>query len=95
MPTWNPDRQTVSVWTVAGRLKGIPFVRSPEALRFHAFRKGESDLAMRDGMFFLLATVDVARPPAHEPDGFLGVDLGIVNIATTSDGQIMSLGRMA
>ncbi|MEV4425251.1 transposase [Streptomyces sp. NPDC049602] len=25
-----------------------------------------------------------------EPDGFLGVDLGIVNIATTSDGQIMA-----
>nr|WP_254395077.1 transposase [Streptomyces sp. AC512_CC834] len=90
MLTWNLDRQTVSIWTVAGRLKGIPFVCSPDALRLLAFRKGESDLVVRDGMLFLLATVDVAEPPAYEPDGFLGVDLGIVNIATTSDGQIMS-----
>ncbi|WP_320776323.1 transposase [Streptomyces sp. CRN 30] len=90
MLTWNLDRQTVSIWTVAGRLKGIPFVCSPDAWKLLASRRGESDLLMRDGMFFLTATVDVPEPPVYEPDGFLGVDLGIVNIATTSDGDIMS-----
>ncbi|MDO0912632.1 transposase [Streptomyces sp. DT2A-34] len=88
--TWNLDQQTVSIWTVAGRIKGIPFVCSPEALKLLASRKGESDLVMRDGMFFLIATIDLPEPAPREPDGFLGVDLGIVNIATTSDGQIMS-----
>ncbi|GAA3968110.1 RNA-guided endonuclease TnpB family protein [Streptomyces marokkonensis] len=90
MLTWNLDTRTVSVWTVAGRLKGIPFVCSPEATRLLAQRKGESDLVMRDGMFFLIATIDIPEPEVSEPDGFLGVDLGIVNIATTSDGRIMS-----
>jgi transposase len=29
-------------------------------------------------------------PLNAEPSGFLGIDLGIVNIATTSDGEIMA-----
>jgi IS605 OrfB family transposase len=92
--TWNLDARTVSIWTVAGRLKGIPFVCSPETLQLLASRKGESDLVMRDGMFFLIATVEVEEPEVFEPDGFLGVDLGIVNIATTSDGRILAGRRL-
>ncbi|MGW7292982.1 RNA-guided endonuclease InsQ/TnpB family protein [Streptomyces xiamenensis] len=88
--TWNLDARTVSVWTVAGRVKDIPFVCSDEALKLLASRKGESDLMMRDGMFFLAATVEVPEPEPFDPVGFLGVDLGIVNIAATSDGQIMA-----
>lgn len=92
--TWNLDARTVSIWTVAGRIKRIPFVCSPEALKLLASRKGESDPVMRDGMFFLIATIDIPEPPVSEPSGFLGVDLGIVNIATTSDGEIMSGRRL-
>ncbi|MFJ9909246.1 RNA-guided endonuclease InsQ/TnpB family protein [Streptomyces sp. NPDC101152] len=88
--TWNLDARTVSIWTVSGRLKGIPFVGSPQAVKLLPQRKGESDLVMRDGMFFLIATIDIPEPEVYEPKGFLGVDLGIVNIATTSDGRIMS-----
>ncbi|WP_164992286.1 RNA-guided endonuclease TnpB family protein [Streptomyces sp. L2] len=86
----NRDTRTVSIWTVAGRLKGIPFVCSDQAMNLLASRKGESDLVMWDGMFFVIATIDIPEPTVIKPDGFLGVDLGIVNIATTSDGQIMS-----
>ncbi|WP_326691158.1 transposase [Streptomyces sp. NBC_01795] len=93
--TWNLDQRTVSIWTVTGRLKGIPFVGSERALELLASRSGESDLMMREGMFFLIATIDVSEPLAYEPDGFLGVDLGIVNIATTSDGRIMSGRRVS
>jgi IS605 OrfB family transposase len=88
--TWNPDARTVSIWTVAGRLKHLPFVCSDEAMVLLASRKGESDLVLRDGMFFLIATVDIPEPPVSGPIGFLGVDLGIVNIATTSDGEILA-----
>ncbi|MBH1934716.1 transposase [Streptomyces sp. AV19] len=92
--TWNLDERTVSIWTVAGRIKGIPFVCSEQAMKLLATRKGESDLVMRDGMFFLSATIDLAEPEPYEPGGFLGVDLGIVNIATTSDGRIMAGGSL-
>ena len=51
-------------------------------------RQGESDLLVRDGKWFLAATCEVPEAVLNEsPAGFLGVDLGIVNIATTSDGD--------
>ena len=42
---------------------------------------------VRDGKWFLVATCELPEPaPNTKPEGFLGVDLGIVNIATSSDG---------
>jgi putative transposase len=85
------DARTVSLWTVRGRLKGVPFTCSPEQAKVLAeHQRGEADLVCRDGMWFLLVAVTVPDADAYEPDGFLGVDLGIVNIATTSDGRIMA-----
>ena len=88
--SWNLDRRTVSIWTLAGRIKGVPFACSEHAMKLLAHRKGESDLVMRDGEFFLIATIDLPEPAVYEPEGWIGVDLGIVNIATTSDDTIMS-----
>ena len=89
--SWQLDRRTVSIWTTAGRLRGIPFACSPDALETLArYRQGESDLLYRDGAWYLYATCEVPEAGQYEPSGFLGVDLGIVNIATTSDGQIMA-----
>ncbi|WP_433188351.1 RNA-guided endonuclease InsQ/TnpB family protein [Actinoallomurus sp. CA-150999] len=85
--SWQYDAQTVSIWTMAGRLKGIRFVCSPNALKqLIAHRKGESDLVERDGVFYLIATCEVPEAETCEPGEFIGVDLGIVNIATTSTG---------
>jgi putative transposase len=42
-------------------------------------------------MWFLLATCEVPEAaPNTGPVDFLGIDLGVVNIATTSDGEIMA-----
>ncbi|MEV5756406.1 transposase [Streptomyces tendae] len=85
--SWQYDAQTVSVWTTAGRLKNVPFVCSPDALTMlREYRKGESDLVERDGVFYLVATCEVPEAERYEPDGFIGVDLGIANIATASTG---------
>ncbi|MFL1442408.1 RNA-guided endonuclease InsQ/TnpB family protein, partial [Nocardiopsis protaetiae] len=89
------DARTVSLWSLGGRLKGVPFTCSPEQLKVPAeHRWGEADLVVRDGMWFLLVGVTVPDAPAYEPDGFLGVDLGIANIATASDGRIMAGRRL-
>jgi len=86
--SWNHDARTVSIWTTAGRMKDIQFAGSPDQLTtLREHRKGESDLVYRDGKWFLIATCDIPVPEAFEPVGWLGVDLGIVNIATTSDGD--------
>ncbi|MFZ1022926.1 MAG: transposase [Thermoplasmata archaeon] len=50
--------------------------------------RGESDLVYRDGAFYLALVVESQDPPCYEPTGVLGVDLGVVNLATDSDGVV-------
>ncbi|MFI9171810.1 RNA-guided endonuclease InsQ/TnpB family protein [Streptomyces lincolnensis] len=92
MLSWQIPGRTVSIWTTGGRVKSVAFTASLEQLATLAlYRKGESDLLRRDGMWFLNATCEVPEAPLNtEPVDFLGIDLGIVNIATTSDGEIMA-----
>ncbi|WP_221445369.1 RNA-guided endonuclease InsQ/TnpB family protein [Lipingzhangella halophila] len=85
--SWQYDAQTVSIWTTAGRVKGVRFACSADALKMlQQYRKGESDLIERDGVFYLSATCEVPEATEYEPEGFIGVDLGIANVATTSTG---------
>lgn len=49
--------------------------------------KGQADLVLIDGTFYLLITIDTPEEPPIEPTRFLGVDLGIVQLATDSDGN--------
>ncbi|NMM83410.1 transposase [Rhodococcus sp. SRB_17] len=88
--SWQLDSSTVSIWTVSGRMRGVRFVCAPWQHKLLADRQGESDLVFRDGQFYLHATVDQPAPapvvPVKDPvDGWLGVDLGIVNLAVTTD----------
>jgi len=46
----------------------------------------QTDLIYRDKIFYLATVVDAPEPPANNPDEFIGVDLGIKNIAFDSDG---------
>jgi len=77
---------TVSIWTVRGRQR-IPYTCGERQRELLKTRQGESDLIYYNGQFFLNATCNVEEPPPYFPQGFLGVDLGIVNIAADSDGE--------
>lgn len=84
---WQAER--VSIWTTGGRV-WIPFVCDDRTRALLAYRQGESDLLYRDGCSYLYATVNVEEPPEGSPVGWLGIDLGIVHIATDSDGTAHS-----
>jgi putative transposase len=88
-----PDASRVSIWTVAGRLS-IPFVCGDHQRKLLAFQRGESDLVHRDGRWFLYATVIVPEGTPNGATDVLGVDLGIVNIASDSDGRHYSGARL-
>ena len=64
------------------------FIATPPTLMLLRNRTiGETDLIHRDGKWFLHATIEVPETPYRIPiNGFVGVYMGIVNIATTSDG---------
>lgn len=86
--SWHLAARTVSIWTVAGRSAPIRFGCSDQQYAtLAAHRRGESDLVCRDGKWFLYATCDIPDAATKDPDGFLGVDLGIANLATDSDGR--------
>ena len=87
--TWYTDKGQVSIWSVDGRLK-LPFVCAEYQRGLLAFRQGEADLAFVNGNFYLMATVSIPDPPLVETNGVLGVDLGIVELATDSEGHSYS-----
>jgi putative transposase len=86
----------VSIWTTAGRLRNLRIMGNPDHLALLRSRPvGETDLLCRDGVWVLHAVIDSPEAPQHEPvNGFLGIDVGIVDIATTSDGERMSGSRL-
>jgi transposase, IS605 OrfB family, central region len=84
---WYPAH--VSIWTVGGRVS-ISFVCDDRTREMLTNRQGESDLLFRDGKWFLYTTVNVEEPPPGEPTEWLGVDMGIVQIATDSEGNMYS-----
>jgi hypothetical protein len=48
--------------------------------------RGQADLLYINGEFYLCLVVEQPEEPPLRPEGYLGVDLGIVKLATTSDG---------
>jgi IS605 OrfB family transposase len=52
--------------------------------------RGQADLVYRNGKLFLFVTVDVPDGSPIDPEGWLGVDLGIRNLAFDSDGEAHS-----
>lgn len=79
----------VSIWTLDGRVE-VPYVAGERQHEQLKTQKGESDLLFIGGQFYLAATCDIEEAEPIDPDGVLGVDLGIVNIATDSDGEIFN-----
>lgn len=78
-------KRQVSIWTMAGRQK-MPFVCGERQAKLLEGLRGECDLVYRNGEFYLFQTCDVDEEPEVVTGDFLGVDLGIANIATDSDG---------
>jgi putative transposase len=85
--SWKSD--AANLWTLSGR-QVIPFVCGEHQQALLSFERGETDLVLRDSKFYLFVTVDVPDTEEKKILGWLGVDVGIVNIATASDGQNFS-----
>lgn len=86
--SWDHQQRTVSIWTVDGRVKDIGYIARPEALTLLAgHRIKESDLTFVRGHWYLHAVIDLPEPELAVPTDVVGVDLGMVRIAVTSDGD--------
>jgi IS605 OrfB family transposase len=79
----------VSLATLEGRVR-VPFVGRLEELQRLQGKRGQADLMVRKGKWLLAVTVEVPEAPQRVASEALGVDLGIVNLATDSDGEHFS-----
>src|SRR6266699_1616533 len=80
---------TVSLLTLQGRVL-VPFqVGGYQQARMDAM-KGQADLIYRKGIFYLAVTLDIPTPTPDAVTDTLGVDLGIINLATDSEGETFS-----
>lgn len=83
----------VSILTVSGR-QIIP-IRIGEYQKARLDRiRGQADLILRDGIFYLAVVVDAPEMTKYDAVGMLGVDLGVVNLATDNEGNIFSGKRI-
>ena len=76
----------VSLWALGGR-RVVPIAFGEYQGERIGRIKGQADLVYRNGQFHLFCTVDLPEEPAEDIKDFLGVDLGIVELATDSDGN--------
>lgn len=79
----------ISITTLNGRLKLPIKIGEYRSLDCKQVR-GQADLIYQKGKFFIAVVVDAPSDPVIVPKNVLGVDLGIVNIATDSTGEIFS-----
>lgn len=80
----------VSLWAIPEGRVIVPLIYGEyQKQRFDRI-KGQADLVYRKGKFYLYCTVDLPDAAPVTATDFLGVDLGIANIASTSDGKCHS-----
>ena len=91
--SYNITKQEVSIWTIDGRKK-IKFAAGKRQMELLSEQRGESDLCLIKGEFYLFAVCDVETPDPIDIVDILGVDMGIVNLVTDSDGDSFSGGAV-
>jgi IS605 OrfB family transposase len=74
-----------SILTLKGRIHVPIRIGDYQKARIDRIR-GQADLLHRKNVFYLAVTVDAPQANEYDPTGILGVDLGLVNLATDSDG---------
>ncbi len=81
--------QGLSVWTLAGRIKGIPFHGAPKVLEYLTdWTMGDGRLVVRKGKVYLTVSFKrTVEPVTKLNDAVVGVDRGINVLATVTDGR--------
>jgi IS605 OrfB family transposase len=79
----------VSILTLEGR-QIIPIIFGEYQRERFDRLKGQCDLVFKDGKFYLLCSIDLPDKAPIEVRDFVGVDMGVAKLVTTSDGQHVS-----
>jgi IS605 OrfB family transposase len=86
-----PTPDSVSLLTLDGRVV-VPFRFGAYAEGMLQRTRGQCDLLYRkhSNTFFLAITVDAPEPTPDDTSDYLGVDLGVITLAATADGEFLN-----
>ena len=88
--SWAKGIDFVSLLTLNGRTKLQTRVGEYQREKALFGLRGQADLLCRNGVFYLISVVEAPEAPRYQPKETLGVDLGVQNLATDSDGEVFS-----
>lgn len=88
--TYKPN-DIVSLWVIGGRIK-IPFICHNR--NYLPYIKGEADLVYKKSKFYLFQTVDVPEEDVEDVEEFIGMDMGLIELATLSNGKSFSSKKL-
>jgi putative transposase len=89
--TFKSGTTQLSILTLDGRII-VPTAIGEYQNKLLEGKRGQADLIYRDGEFYLYVSVESAVVAPVKPANWLGVDLGIINLAVDSDGVAHSGG---
>lgn len=85
---WNFLRDdTLSIATIYGRIQDVAWACNEYNLSLMRHHTDSATLIYRRGNFYLHVPCEVHEHEEYQARDFIGVDMGVVNIATTSDGD--------
>lgn len=85
--SYNTSKNICSISLVDGREKIAFTCYRPQLMQY---AKGEADLVLIKGKFYLYQTIDIPDKDEEYAEDFLGVDMGITDIVSLSDGTNIS-----
>ena len=85
--SYNIDKFVCSISLIGGREKITFTCYRPQLMQY---AKGEADLVVIKDKFYLYQTIDIPDEEEEAAEDFLGVDMGLTDIVTLSDGTNIS-----
>ena len=87
--SFKPADQAVSIWTLQGR-QHMTYQCGERQNRLLEGSRGQADLCYINREFYLFVVCEVEAPEPEDVTDFLGIDMGIINLAADSDGETYS-----
>jgi putative transposase len=81
---------SVSLLTLNGRIKLQTRISNYQRAKASFGLRSQVDLLYRNHEFYLVAIVEAPEAPQYQANDTLGVDLGVHNLATDSEGEVFS-----
>ena len=85
--SYNTDKSICSISLIGGREKIAYTCYRPQLMQY---AKGEADLVLIKEKFYLYQTIDIPDEEEKYAEDFIGVDMGLTDIVSVSDGTNIS-----